>query len=1278
MADHLIDFTDAANTDQPTPPPPPTTYIPIEANWARAKITLSEGTQNQPLVVLLSRALPFPVQIPFVVSGTATRGTDYTLTLLPQGDAGDIDAVPCGQGLAYGFINVNVASDGVAEAGGEAGIVTLERETMTVEGVTVDIIPGAIKSLTLAIQDPPVAPPGNVLWSFESDGYSFNEDTPPASTRVRVNFSAPLPAPVTMRFYTADGTATAPADYAAIDASGTLPAGSTTFTIPLSIVNDTTPEAAETFTVHGQVLAGPASNGATTATTVTINASDQPAGDLIAFFDDIETLTLVERENYTRVRIQLSAQNVENVFVQVSITPIVGDLQRLEGVFPGGTFGVAVVPALAGFADIFLRVPDRIGVQATMEYDMTIEPGSGYVVGSPDTVRIQALDAGAPAAVVSFRSATIDTMSEGGADVVLVVDVENGGVQTQPFSVELDYLGPAAYGTDFRVYQNTGPGGALEEKPDRIDFPAPFGVAALVFRPTNDSAQEATEQFTVILNNPVNCELGAITESVGTIIDNDSGTGGENLRPQFYFASDVYGQGPSVRATPLHQLNLIADLGPGVVFSQDVEITLDWYGDNVTESLDGITGNFYFPDGKVLRIPAGQRFGKLAFRMVNAPLQQQYVVVEMVSTNYGEVGRYDQHCRYTAVLLGSTDAQGLVPADVTPSDTLDDFKVYDDKIEVHAPEYVGGPHTIPLPYDRTLPSTVALFGATAGTIGGNGDADDLYNGVAIAAHLAQHLWLQRNGGSFGTTHVFETGVPGEEQIHYIEPAVRWLTRGSPVYISVYEQAANGPHPLLFSGASNDTRNGVRPGSICWGRNDPSPSGNTSSSMFSPSCTRDLYIVARGHSHKVEQVVWRCTQEQTFSPNSETWYRQAFTDNIHIIGFEIDASPGYAPAVQATQLRPFIERTPPTWTTRPKLHPGIRWIKDFTWSNADPTADPPMQFHMRLTGPGSWVITGASGTRAQEHVCYCESTGPVMVLAHSENLVGTGRTMLQNVSRPPFRVPVISDGSGAGCSHGLLAIVDNEVFGDHRWGTASDFHVYGHTGYVFVRANRHRGELNVSGTSLGYNRRMLGVLSQGAQDGEYVIEATPTELCYEYCDFTPSNVGSAFFGQHTLFTTRFCEVQLEDIDLDAVGTWASHGYEFSGCYLLDLLPWVQAVSGTPMNTNPANVGGGWSFLMFNPSPRLRYEQGAVGVNPLFVPLTGGPYGPEVFLPNRGGFLLDPTGGVRMLAGSFALLVGAACGSTRLGEHFLFANQFTSTIKFHTLTAAQRLAYNGRDI
>jgi len=71
-----------------------------------------------------------------------------------------------------------------------------------------------------------------------------------ATSDLTITLDGPSEADIDVQVATADGTATAPADYAAVATTFTIPAGTTSFVVPLSTVADAVDEPDETFLVR--------------------------------------------------------------------------------------------------------------------------------------------------------------------------------------------------------------------------------------------------------------------------------------------------------------------------------------------------------------------------------------------------------------------------------------------------------------------------------------------------------------------------------------------------------------------------------------------------------------------------------------------------------------------------------------------------------------------------------------------------------------------------------------------------------------------------------------------------------------------------------------------------------------------------------------------------------------------------------------------------------------------------------------------------------------------
>ena len=211
----------------------------------------NSGTTNAVLTVTLAPASGQSVTVNYATAnGTATAGSDYTAA------AGTLTFAP---GETTKAVNVVVAGDTVDEAD--------ETFTLTLAGATNATIGDASATVTITDDDP--------LPSLTIDDVSVTEGA--SGTRnatFTVTSSAASGRAVTVAWATANGTATAPADYTAANGTVTIPAGQRTATIAVSVAGDTLPEGNQTFNV---VLSSPTNATLGDATGVgTIVDDDEP------------------------------------------------------------------------------------------------------------------------------------------------------------------------------------------------------------------------------------------------------------------------------------------------------------------------------------------------------------------------------------------------------------------------------------------------------------------------------------------------------------------------------------------------------------------------------------------------------------------------------------------------------------------------------------------------------------------------------------------------------------------------------------------------------------------------------------------------------------------------------------------------------------------------------------------------------------------------------------------------------------------------------------------
>jgi hypothetical protein len=185
--------------------------------------------------------------------GTATAGSDYTATMdVLSWTDGDTANKNC---------TVPIADDTIDENN--------ETVNLSLTNVTGGATIGTPNAATLTITDDDDA--GDL--SFSMAAYSVNEGAGPAS--ITVTRTGGSDGMVSVRCDSANGTATAPADYGAIMDVLTWNDGETASkTCTVTIVDDTNVESNETVGLSLTNFTGGASPGATTSATLTINDND--------------------------------------------------------------------------------------------------------------------------------------------------------------------------------------------------------------------------------------------------------------------------------------------------------------------------------------------------------------------------------------------------------------------------------------------------------------------------------------------------------------------------------------------------------------------------------------------------------------------------------------------------------------------------------------------------------------------------------------------------------------------------------------------------------------------------------------------------------------------------------------------------------------------------------------------------------------------------------------------------------------------------------------------
>jgi hypothetical protein len=218
---------------------PPAPAMTVAATPA----TATEGPgANANVTFSLNAAQTAPVTVTYSTqNGTATAGADFS------GATNATVTIPAGQ------TSVSVAIplvDNATFEPTESFAVVLNGATLNGTAIT------ASGSASISITDNDPAPPTVAISAAPS---SFTEGVS-ANAGVTFTLSAAQASPVTVTYSTQNGTAAAGSDFTgATNATATIPAGQTSVSVAIPILNDTTSEATESFSV---ALNGATQNGA--------------------------------------------------------------------------------------------------------------------------------------------------------------------------------------------------------------------------------------------------------------------------------------------------------------------------------------------------------------------------------------------------------------------------------------------------------------------------------------------------------------------------------------------------------------------------------------------------------------------------------------------------------------------------------------------------------------------------------------------------------------------------------------------------------------------------------------------------------------------------------------------------------------------------------------------------------------------------------------------------------------------------------------------------------
>ncbi|MEM7323774.1 MAG: Calx-beta domain-containing protein, partial [Actinomycetota bacterium] len=470
------------DNDNYVPPAGPTVSV------ADAAVTEGDAPGTVDLSLTLSEPVANPVTVELATSdGSAVAGSDYVAF------TGTV-TFPANQTTI--LQPVGIIGDTVFE-GTEDFTVTLSNPS---SGLTI-----ADGTATVTITDNDPEPPGVPDLSVGDVTVGEGDGT----VDVTITADETSTSPVTFDLSTTDGTATAGSDYTAVSgASVTLPANTLSVTQSITILEDTTSEPSEDFTVGiSNVVGGAIADG---SGTVTITDNDAPAcsdGPYVTV-DDI-TVTESNGQKNVLVTFRRSFTTPTNQSTRFYARTVEGTATEADDYIPKTNQLVVINGTNTLTKNLAFKIKGDTDAEPVESYTIELfNPTRACIDPNNDSGTITIIDDDGPADPTVSISDASTTETDGSSTVDLTISLDQTSIN--PVTVEVSTQnGSAIGGSDF-VAQAATP----------VTIPAGNLTATVPIGIVGDDDFEPTEDFTVTLSNAVGAFLGDSSATV-TILDDE-------------------------------------------------------------------------------------------------------------------------------------------------------------------------------------------------------------------------------------------------------------------------------------------------------------------------------------------------------------------------------------------------------------------------------------------------------------------------------------------------------------------------------------------------------------------------------------------------------------------------------------------------------------------------------------------------------------------------------------------------------------------------------------
>ncbi len=501
----LDDGTGAGGTDNDTP------AISVSSP------NVTEGANPFAVfTVALSRASTTPVSASFALAnGTANSGTDFGPGLEVSLDGGATWAAVANATFAPGNTSVLVRTPVINDALNEQ-TETFQLTATRTAGTTTNA--SATGTGTIADDD---APPAILI-----NDVTVNEAAGTATFTVTLNVPSALA--VSVNYATANGTATAGADFSARSGTLNFAAGVTSQTITVPILNDTIFEQSETFNVLLSAAVNATIADATGVGTIVDDGTGAGGADNDTPSLNVVNVTVTEGANPYAV-FTVSLSNASTTPVSVSLALATGTASGadfgpgLEVSTNGGTTWVVAANATIapGSTSVLVRTPvvnDLLDENAE-DFTLTATRTAGITTNAGATGTGTILDDD-PTPSLNVSSPTVLE----GTDTYAIFTVSLSSRSGAPVDVNLALANGTATGggTDFGPGLEVSTDGGATWTASASATIASGTTSVLVRTPIADDAlNEGTENFTLTATRSAGTTLNAAATGTATILDDD-------------------------------------------------------------------------------------------------------------------------------------------------------------------------------------------------------------------------------------------------------------------------------------------------------------------------------------------------------------------------------------------------------------------------------------------------------------------------------------------------------------------------------------------------------------------------------------------------------------------------------------------------------------------------------------------------------------------------------------------------------------------------------------